>query len=64
MNELLELDDQMPFGNYRGWTVRDVLANDTKYLRWFVANVTNVGMASVVEDALENEALRRELIQR
>ena len=62
MDDILELDDKIPFGKYKGWTVRDVLADDANYLRWFSANVTDVCLESVIEDALDNEALRQELI--
>ncbi len=60
--EILELDDMMPFGKYKGWTVRDILGDDVNYLRWFTANVTGACLDSEVEDALSNEALRQELI--
>ena len=62
MDELLELDDTMPFGKYKGWTIRDILADDASYLRWFIGNVNSIGLDDVVEDALSNEALRQELI--
>ena len=58
---ILELDDTMPFGKYKGWIVRDVLADDAGYLRWLLSN-TDRGLACNVEDALDNEALRQELI--
>lgn len=61
--QILELGDIMPFGKYKGWLVRDILADDAGYLRWFIANVSDVGLASEIEDALENEALRQELIE-
>ena len=59
---IFELDNTLPFGKYKGWQIRDVLADDANYLRWFVANVSKVSLASEVEDALENEELRQELI--
>ncbi len=62
MDDILELDDKIPFGKYKGWAVRDVLADDANYLRWFSANITTVGLESVIEDALDNETLRQELI--
>lgn len=62
MDEVLTLEDKMPFGKYQGWAVRDILADDANYLRWFTANVTMLCLDSDVEDALENEALRQELI--
>lgn len=62
MDEVLTLEDKMPFGKYQGWTVRDILADDANYLRWFITNVTMLCLDSDVEDALENEALRQELI--
>lgn len=62
MDDVLELDDDMPFGKYKGWMIRDILADDAGYLRWFTANVTTAQLDSIVEDALSNEALRQELI--
>lgn len=59
---ILELDDTLPFGKYKGWIVRDVLADDAGYLRWMIGNVTRVQLESEIEDALENEELRQELI--
>ena len=59
---ILELDDTMPFGKYKGWIVSDVLADDANYLRWMIANVPRVSFESEIEDALGNEELRQELI--
>lgn len=59
---ILELDDTIPFGKYKGWTVRDVLADDAQYLRWMISNVPRVSFVIEIEDALENEELRQELI--
>lgn len=61
--EILELDDEMPFGKYKDWTIRNILADDADYLRWFTANVNDVTFDSVIEDALENENLRLELVK-
>lgn len=61
--EILELDDEMPFGKYKDWTIRNILADDADYLRWFMANVTDVTLDSVIEDALVNENLRLELVK-
>lgn len=59
----LDIDDVMPFGKYSGGhTVRHVLADDPGYLRW-IANTSNMYcLSDEVEEALENEALRLELI--
>ncbi len=61
-DEILELDDEMPFGKYKGWELINILDEDEDYLRWFMANVTDVSLDSMIQDALANEALRQELI--
>ena len=61
-DDMLELNDIMPFGKYKGWTVRDMLADDASYCRWLVASVNSVNFNCDFMDALDNEALRQELI--
>lgn len=64
MTDLIELDidDPMPVGKYIDIPIRHILADDPNYLRWFISESDEFEFEDKIELALENEALRLELV--
>lgn len=37
--KIIQLDDEMPFGKYKGKTLREVIESDKSYIEWVINNV-------------------------
>ena len=49
---LLGLDDEITFGKYGGYTVREVLDKNPGYLRWCIENLDGIKFSEDVEAEL------------
>lgn len=49
--------DRLPFGKYRGRTVRDIMNNDPQYLWWVIENMIDFRIADELHDEIERDAL-------
>ena len=59
----LDLEDQFPFGKHKGQIVADILRDDADYLRWWIENVDDYDLTDDIQEALDDEEWRLDLIQ-
>jgi len=48
----LDWNDEIPFGKYEGYTIREVFEKDVTYLRWFVENVDDCRLSVDVQEEI------------
>jgi len=49
----LSLQDVMPFGQYKGQTIEDVINDDYQYVDWCLKNIKEFALDIDAQDALE-----------
>ena len=60
---ILDLEDEMPYGKYKGWLVAAMLSEDADYAIWFAETVDDVEFTDEILEALHVPLLLDELLQ-
>lgn len=50
---VLDLDDELPFGKYKGRPLRDVIEDDPGWIQWAIENISTFAVSDGVIEQLD-----------
>lgn len=59
----LDLDDNITFGKYKGWLIKDLVEHNPQYLLWCQENISWFDLHSDVLEVIEENEIDREFNQ-